>query len=204
MGNGNSDSVSFFNAHDSSIVMGNGDGDSVIGFGPLAIYDVSITLGSGNGDSVNLSSPHSQPFGNTILLGDGNGDSVTDNSGYDAITMGNGNDVIGVAFNDHVTVGTGHDSFVFQQERPGTIGTVTIAGFDPTKDGFIFSDRLTSQITWHDDAHGNAVITPDANPNDSVTLLGVHSADLHQDNFQTVDLPTVADALAHLHDLHLV
>jgi hypothetical protein len=203
-GNGDGDSVNFSNAHSSSIIMGNGNGDSVVGVGPLAIYDVSIALGDGNGDSVTLVSPHMQPSGATVTLGDGNGDWVDDHSGYDSITVGNGNDVVGVGYHDQVTVGTGQDSFVFAEERTGEIGAVTIAGFNPTKDGFVFASLLTNQITWHDDAHGNAVIMPDANPNDAVTLLGVHSADLHQSNFEIVDHPSVADALAHLHDMHLV
>ena len=66
--------------------------------------------------------------------------------------------------------------FIFQQTTPGNIGAVT--GFDPNKDSFTFSNQLTTSVTYHDNAQGNAVVTVD-NAGDTITLVGVHSADLH-------------------------
>jgi hypothetical protein len=98
---------------------------------------------------------------------------------------------------------------VFQQTTPGTVGAVTVAGFNSSKDGFIFSNQLTTSVSYHDNAQGNAVINVDNNPADTITLLGVHASDLHPSNFQFVDhpaaaLPTQAELLAHTQDFHLV
>jgi hypothetical protein len=73
------------------------------------------------------------------------------------ITVGNGNDTIYVGRDNTVTVGTGHDSFIFQQTTPGNIGAVTVNHFDPDKDIFTFSTQLTTSVSYHDNAQGNAV-----------------------------------------------
>ena len=87
------------------------------------------------------------------------------------IKVGNGNDTIYVGNSDTVTVGTGQDSFVFRQTTPGTVGVVTVTGFNPNKDSFTFSNQLTTSVSYHDDSHGNAVITVD-NAGDTITLVG--------------------------------
>ena len=91
--------------------------------------------------------------------------------GGNTITVGNGNDTIYVGNSDTVTVGTGQDSFVFQQTTPGSVGVVTVTGFNPNKDSFTFSNQLTTAVSYHDDSHGNAVITVD-NAGDTITLDG--------------------------------
>jgi hypothetical protein len=135
---------------------------------------------------------------NTITLGSGNGDVVNDSSGRsNTITVGDGNDTIYVGTNDTVTVGTGHDSFIFQQTTPGTVGAVAVVGFNPSKDSFTFSSQLTTSVSYHDNAQGNAVITVDSNPADTITLVGVHAADLHPSDFHFAD-PAAVAADAHL------
>jgi hypothetical protein len=109
--------------------------------------------------------------------------------------VGNGNDTIYAGQNTTMTVGTGHDSFVFEQTTPGTIGQATIIGFDPQKDVITFSSQLTTSVSYHDDAHGNAVITVDnageallpPNLHDMITLVGVHASELHPSDFHFVD-----------------
>jgi Ca2+-binding RTX toxin-like protein len=112
----------------------------------------------------------------------------------DTITVGNGNDTIYVGSNDRVTVGTGQDSFVFQQTTPGNIGAVTVTGFDPGKDVITFSTQLTTSVSYHDNAQGNAVVTVD-NAGDTITLVGVHASELHPSDFHFVD-PAAVPAIA--------
>ena len=122
-----------------AIKLGNGRGDTVNA--DTGSFD-TITLGNGAGDVVNAKGM--APFGgnNTITLGNGNHDVVNaQNSIGDSIAVGNGNDTIHAGQNTTMTVGTGHDSFVFEQTRPGSIGTATVTGFEPHKDSFTFSDR---------------------------------------------------------------
>jgi hypothetical protein len=148
---------------------------------------------------------------NTITLGNGNGD-VVDDFTYqrqegalnNTITVGNGNDTIYVGNGDTIKVGTGQDSFVFQQTTPGTVGAVTVTGFDPNKDSFTFSNQLTTSVSYHDNAQGVAVVTVD-NAGDTITLVGVHSADLHPSDFHFVDpaaLPAAPSAAQMVADLH--
>ena len=84
---------------------------------------------------------------------------------------------------------------MFEQTTPGAIGAVTVTGFDPAKDSFTFSNQLTTSVSYHDNAQGNAVVTVD-NAGDTITLLGVHSADLHPSDFHFVD-PAAAQVDAH-------
>src|SRR5262249_53983941 len=146
LGNGTGDSVFAFA---DTISVGDGNGDAVTG------GDGTVTLGNGNNDVFNV-----HPFtaqGTSIVLGNGNGDVVNDFRGAfqhlpsdNTITVGNGNDTIYVGGGDTITVGTGHDSFVFQQTTPGTVGAVTVTGFDPSKDVFIFSNQLTTSVSYQD------------------------------------------------------
>jgi hypothetical protein len=127
------------------------------------------------------------------------------------ITVGNGNDTIYLGSNDTIKVGTGHDSFIFEQTPPsiieptppGNIGATTITGFDPHKDSFTFSNQLTTSVSYHDNAQGNAVITVD-NAGDTITLMGVHASELHPSDFHFVDPaetlpPSPAQQLAEHH-----
>lgn len=103
-----------------------------------------------------------------------------------------------------MSVGTGQDSFVFEQTTPGAVGAVTVTGFNPNKDSFTFSNQLTTSVNYHDDSHGNAVVTVD-NAGDTVTLVGVHSSQLHPSDFHFVDpaaLPTVASPAQMIAELH--
>src|SRR5215813_14870746 len=129
------------------------------------------------------------PGTNTITVGNGNNDTVNATSAPGAtITVGNGNDTIYLGRDNTVTVGTGHDSFIFEQTTPGNIGAVTVTGFDPNKDIFTFSSQLTTSVSYHDNAQGNAVVTVD-NSGDTITLVGVHSSELHPSDFHFVDFP---------------
>jgi len=121
----------------------------------------------------------------------------------------NGNNDIVMASqttDSHITVGTGHDSFIFEQTTQGNIGAGTITGFDPHKDSFTFSNQLTTSVSYHDNAQGNAVVTVD-NSGDKITLLGVHASELHPSNFHFVDDPAAAAPASpspaqHIADLH--
>jgi hypothetical protein len=200
LGDGNNDKVSVnvigSSSGSGSITLGNGNGDVV----NANAIDTPITLGNGHGDVVNIGGGGH----NTITLGNGDGDVVTSGGGLNTITLGNGNDTVYVGSNDNVTVGTGHDSFVFQQTTPGNIGAVFVSGFSPNKDSFTFSTQLTASVSYHDNAQGNAVVTVD-NAGDTITLVGVHAADLHPSDFHFVDpsalhaAPSVAQMVADLH-----
>jgi hypothetical protein len=129
---------------------------------------------------------------------------MASHTGDSEITVGKGNDTIYVGRNDTVTVGTGHDSFIFEQTTPGNIGAVTVNHFDPDKDIFAFSTKLTTSVSHHDNAQGNAVVTVD-NSGDTITLVGVHASELHPSNFHFVDpaavhaIATTAQMVADLH-----
>jgi serralysin len=141
-------------------------------------HGTTITLGNGVGDRVDArDSQH-----DTITLGNGDGDTVF-GGGSSNITVGNGNDTIHVGFANIVTVGTGQDTFMFDQTRAGAIGAVTINGFDPSKDVIVLQTALVpgQNVPAHDDASGNAVVTVTAG--DTITLVGVHSSDLHASDF---------------------
>jgi len=92
---------------------------------------------------------------------------MASNAGNSEITAGNGNDTIYVGRDNTVTVGTSHDSFIFEQTTPGNIGAVTVTGFDPGKDVITFSTQLTTSVSYHDNAEGNA--------ESPLTMLGIRS-----------------------------
>ena len=180
------------------ITLGNGNHDTVI-FSGVGSY--GITVGDGNDDTVIASGVGTH---GGITVGNGNHDTVIASDYSGGITVGNGNDTIYVGGNNTITVGTGHDSFVFQQTTPGNIGAVIVTGFDPNKDGFTFSNQLTTSVSYHDNTQGNAVVTVD-NAGDTITLVGVHSAELHPSDLHFVDptalpaAPSVAQMVADLH-----
>jgi hypothetical protein len=194
VGNGRDDYVNLVGNNNTAHV-GSGAGDSVfVGFG-----NNNVSLGDGAGDAVTLE----EAAGNNVTLGNGTGDVVNDYGGGnnvtlgngtgdvvnagggDKITVGNGNDTIYAGKDDTITVGAGHDSFIFEQTTAGHIGAVTVNGFNQAGDVFTFSSLLTSSVSYHDNAQGNAVITVD-NAGDTVTLAGVHSSALQPSDFRFV------------------
>ena len=72
---------------------------------------------------------------------------------------------------------------MFAQTTPGNIGAVIIVGFDPSKDSFTFSNEFMTSVSFHDNVQGNAVVTVDNDPADTITLVGVHAAALHPSDF---------------------
>jgi serralysin len=210
LGDGRGDSVNFFDSAGiysppliagNTVTLGDGRGDHVI-----ADYTSgdSITLGNGAGDTVRAGNSSYD----SITVGNGNHDVVdvygTAGSIEDSITVGNGNDTIYAGQNTTIKVGTGHDSFVFEQTAPSTIGNAVITGFNANHDSFTFSNQLATSVTYHDDANGNAVIAVDHY--DSITLEGVHAAQLHAADFHFVDDPAAAIAqhLQQIADHHAI
>jgi hypothetical protein len=45
---------------------------------------------------------------------------------------------------------------------------------------------LTTSVSYHDNAQGNAVVTID-NSGDTITLVGVHASELHPSDYHFVD-----------------
>ena len=91
---------------------------------------------------------------------------------------------------------------MFEQTTPASIGTATVTGFEPRKDSFTFSNQLTTSVSYHDNAQGNAVITVD-NAGDTITLVGVHASELHPSDFHFAD-PVLMVADLHGHNFLLV
>jgi VCBS repeat-containing protein len=112
-----------------------------------------------------------------VLDGSAGGDTLKAGSGKDVLIGGNG---------DTLTAGHGQDSFLFRPD----FGTNTIANFNVHRDTLQFADSIFSSV--HDilahtvDTSAGAVISD--GHGDTVTLLGVTSAQLHM----------------HQHDFHLV
>jgi hypothetical protein len=205
-GNGAGDTVNAQGGVADSITLGNGAGDTVNAQGSRSdgYSPYSVTLGDGAGDTVNAQVDDGglnialgngardvvnaqAGIGDTIAVGKGNNDTVfAHNSTNDNITVGDGNDTIYAGLNTTMTVGVGQDSFVFDQTTPGAIGQAAITGFNPNKDSFTFSNQLTTSVSYQDDAHGNAVITVDS-AGDTITLVGVHSSELHPSDFHFAD-----------------
>ena len=124
--------------------------------------------------------------GDTITVGNGNNDTVV-SGGSSMITVGNGKDTISVGHNDTIKVGVGQDTFQFVQTTAGTIGAVTITGFDPNKDVIQLTKTLvpSQNVLPAQDVNGNAVIHVD-NSGDTITLVGVHSSALTASDFHFV------------------
>jgi hypothetical protein len=81
--------------------------------------------------------------------------------------------------NDTVQVGTGHD--VPDQSKPGGIGSVTITGFDPSKDVIVLQQKLATDFNHlnFNEVSGNTVVTIQGDTQDHITLVGVHSSAPH-------------------------
>jgi hypothetical protein len=204
LGNGAGDTVNAQSGDSYGITLGNGARDTVNAQDSHSEgngHSYSVTLGDGAGDTVNAQ----LSLGVNVTLGNGAHDVVSaQNSLGDSIAVGNGDDTIYAGQNTTITVGTGRDSFVFEQTTPGTIGQATITGFDPHKDVITFSNQLTSSVSYHDNAQGNAVVTVD-NAGDTITLVGVHASELHPSDFHFVDpaaLAAVPSPAQHLADVH--
>src|SRR6478736_4439316 len=198
VGNGN-DTVNVSGGTDASIKIGEGTDNLTFSGGT----DNNISIGNGD-DTVTLSGgsgfPNSLGTGNTVTLGNGadtvtaaasnritlgNGKDTVFAGANDTVTLGNGQDTIHVGANNSVTVGKGQDTFVFDQTAAGSVGAVTINGFNPSKDVIQIQSALATSVTPVDDSHGNAVITIDSQ-GDTITLVGVHASALHASDFQFV------------------
>nr|QIG91066.1 hypothetical protein G6P99_00015 [Bradyrhizobium sp. 6(2017)] len=92
--------------------------------------------------------------------------------------------------NDHLTGSSGHDTFVFSQP----IGNDVVHGFEVSSDVIdliSYGWQSFSDVQAHtaDDANGNAVVT--LADGQTITLDGVHTADLTAANFEFDVTPTV-------------
>jgi VCBS repeat-containing protein len=125
--------------------------------------------------------------GTDTTLSAGKGPFVLDGSaGGDTLKAGSGDDVLIGGNGDTLTGGHGQDTFLFRPD----FGTNTIANFNVHRDTLQFDDSIFSSV--HDilahtvDTSAGAVVSD--GHGDTVTLLGVTSAQLHM----------------HQHDFHLV
>jgi hypothetical protein len=63
---------------------------------------------------------------------------------------------------------------------------------------------LTTSVSYHDNAQGNAVVTVD-NLADTITLVDVHASELHPSNFHFLDpaaVPAIATTAQMVADVH--
>ncbi|THD34591.1 MAG: matrixin family metalloprotease [Sphingomonas sp.] len=116
--------------------------------------------------------------GNDTLVGNDGDDVLDGGNGADLLRGGNGNDTLkGGAGNDTLSGGAGVDKFVFDHGTNQDTVTDFISGTDKLDlSAFGFADFAAVQSATHDDVNGNAVI--DLGSGDTVTLTGVHSAQL--------------------------
>ena len=67
-----------------------------------------------------------------------------------------------------------------------------------------FKSAISTDVSYHDNAQGNAVVTVDS-AGDTITLVGVHASELHPDNFHFVDpaaVPAIASTAQMVADVH--
>jgi hypothetical protein len=127
--------------------------------------------------------------GDTIKLGNGNNDKVFSGGNSSHITVGNGDDTLHLGTDDTVVVGKGHDTFAFDgpfQNTPGAIGSVTITGFDPSKDVIQLQQPFFNDLQINPDGHGNTIISFSGGEPDTIKLVGVHASDVHASDFQLI------------------
>ena len=133
----------------------------------LLEYTLANAVGAENGLTVT---------GSGILAGTDFGDSITGQSGDDVL--------IGNAGDDFLTGGDGDDLFMFEngsdddtitdfQEGAGSDDVIDVSDF-----GFI---DLSDLLAATNDSGSDTVITLDGD--DSLTLIGVQEANLHEDDF---------------------
>ncbi|WP_166294186.1 Ig-like domain-containing protein [Bradyrhizobium sp. 2S1] len=101
-----------------------------------------------------------------------------------------GNSIFAWSGNDHLTGSSGHDTFVFSQP----IGNDAVHSFEVSSDvidliSYGWQSFADVQAHTADDASGNAVIT--LADGQTITLDGVHTADLTAANFEFDVTPTV-------------
>jgi serralysin len=190
-----------------------GDGDAVFSlFGDARFLggsgqggnDIITATNSGNGDSVSFflygdaqyMSDTPQGGNDTLNGGDGNDALYGDaevywspspgliTGGTDTLNGGGGNDSLWGGPNDDVfvfNVGSGNDVINdFNQGNAAVFSAVTEHDvIDVQAYGFVDWNALLAATS--DDVSGNAVIQLSAT--DSITLAGVHTADLHQSDF---------------------
>ena len=122
--------------------------------------------------------------GDIIIAAQGN-DTLVGNAGNDRLNGASGNDMIAGGTGDDVLIGgSGDDRFVFADGDGDDVVDDFTAGagsddvLDVTDFGF---DDFAAVLAAATEANGDTTIALDAD--DSVTLIGVHVADLHQDDF---------------------
>lgn len=123
--------------------------------------------------------------GDDSIRGTHRNDSIRARQGDDHLDGGAGNDTLkGGAGNDSLTGGGGDDMFIFENGTGDDVITDFTAGagsddvIDVSDFGFTdFADLLAAT----NDSGADTVITLDGD--DSVTLIGVQEANLHEDDF---------------------
>jgi hypothetical protein len=177
LGNGANDSVGTNTANlagnGAEVVVGGGNNDQVY----LSGNDNTITLGNGNNDFVRCWTIFPSDGNNSITVGNGNGDTIDVSFSNTAnVTVGNGNDTILAGKDNVVTLGNGSDLVTYDWTKAGSDGVAgTITGFNTSKD--VIQLHGVSSVTIADNSSGNATISDGLG--DTVTLIGVHAADLH-------------------------
>lgn len=124
--------------------------------------------------------------GNDLLFGGGGNDNMQGGLGADFLYGGTGNDIIsGDEGNDFMDGGAGNDTFLFDRgDGDDRIANFTAGG---TEDRLNLVDAAFNFITFSQvlaratDVGANVVI--DLGAGDSVTLLGVHEAQLRAVDF---------------------
>jgi hypothetical protein len=175
LGNGDNDSIgtgspggAYSALAGSVLVLGDGNNDQVYFIGAAVV----IKLGDGNNDFVRDTSL----LGGSISVGNGNGDTIDISvSNGILVTVGNGNDTIHAGKDSVITLGKGSDLVTYDWTTSGSGGQAgSITGFNTSKD--VIQLHGVSNVTIADNS-GNATISDGLG--DTVTLIGVHAADLH-------------------------
>ncbi len=141
----------------------------------------SLTL-TGNGDSVT-----STGFNNTVNF-DSNNASLSVTANGDTINInGNGNTVTVAGFSNTLVLGGNNDTFVFNF---ASVGQEVVKNFNVATDQIDFNNSIFSNahavLNATHDVNGNAVITIDAALHETITLAGIHTAQLHLSDFSIV------------------
>jgi Ca2+-binding RTX toxin-like protein len=150
-----------------------------------------IINGGNNGDILDAGDGADQLFGdggNDTLFGRDGNDTLKGGGGADEIFAGKGSDRIISGSGDDVLAGNGgNDFFIFTPGDDDDVITDFVAGagtqdvIDLSVMGASFDTFAEVFAAASDDGFGNTVI--DFGGGDTITLLGVAVADLHQDDF---------------------
>jgi VCBS repeat-containing protein len=156
------------------------------GHGGTASANLNIVLNVAgeNYSGGNGGQTHTGTLGNDVINGGNAKDNLNGGAGDDIISGGNGVDVLnGGLGNDQLTGGNGSDTFAFN----ANFGKDVVTDFSKDTVQFdhgVFANFAAVQSHMANDGHGNTIITYDAN--NTVTLLGVTTAQLHASDFAFV------------------